>query len=429
MRESKILILVLFVFFISCDSDKSGKSESDNLSDSDFTKTSDDEKSDEVSSDFEASEDWDVSIPAEIDESNSDREFKPDENLSPDSDNSDTIFDEIQDVDAADVGPDFDSEAQIEAERDEVMVDSDADVGGVVSCESTYDQELGQAWHNVGDQAERNSYRGMYWTGKSKRVCSVGVELRAKGDISNIDYKVTIWEVDIENDLHLSGTPIVTSETVNGSVVAAAASNAAPDDYWVTFDLPKETLLTSGKTVVLVSRVDVGTKDSANYVQVRNNYDEGDLENSQWNSHYTSDGTMAGRRAGDEDQPEYFACNMRLYGEDRAVSANTEVPNMPNDVEVTALSSTELHVEWTGRNVAVPVDHYNVYEYKIISSDSYDFTLLGSTKDEYFNHTDLTPNSQHYYVVTAVSTAGVEGYHSLKNSRFKPDWEATTPSN
>ena len=293
------------------------------------------------------------------------------------------------------------------------------------SCDLSYAQEIGSATAAVGNSESRNAYRGIYWTGETKTVCSVGVELVPHGDISSIDYKVTIWEVDIHDNLKLIDDPLVTSETVNGSTILAAVDNPGPDDYWVTFQLPSPTLLTSGKTVVLVSRVDPDVRDSHNYVGVRQNYDENDLENEQWNSHYYSDGVMAGRKAGDEDQPEYFACNMRLYGHPTVVDVSNEVPNMPNDVEVVAIDDQSLSITWVSRDVGVAVQSYNIYEYTF-SGSSYFLTLLGTTSGNSYTHSGLNSNSEHYYVVTAVSVAGGEGYHSLKNSRFQPDWHATT---
>ncbi len=280
-------------------------------------------------------------------------------------------------------------------------------------CNQTYSNEDGSGLAGVGDTEDRNTYRGIYWTGPTKTVCAVEFELRIKGNISAINYDVTVWEVDVQNDLYMSKL-LAKSETVSGADIV---------NGWNRFVFPTEVLLTTGKTVVVISRVDAGTRDGDNNIRVLNGYDQKDEESNQWNIHYSSDKRMAGRRPGDEDQPEYFTCNIRLFGRDTNVESNTEYPNMPEDIEATATAHDTIHITWHERGQGgVEVDHYNVYEYSFDSS-GYTATLIGSSKTTSFDHTGLAPNSTHYYVVRAVSTDGVEGYHSLKNG---DKWMATT---
>ena len=142
---------------------------------------------------------------------------------------------------------------------------------------------------------------------------------------------------------------------------------------------------------------------------------------------------MAGRNAAtnDEDQPEYYAIPWRFYGQN--VSMTGEAPNMPENINATAINPSTIRIEWkeTGQ---VGVDYYNVYEY---ASGSGMETLIGASpgvtagQTQSFTHTGLSSGSTHLYVVRAVSSEGIEGWHSLNSHNtgtpVDPDWEATTP--
>lgn len=282
-------------------------------------------------------------------------------------------------------------------------------------CQPTYNQTLGDGWAAVGNSEDRNTYRGLYWTGETKKICSVEIELGIQGNISGINYKVTVWNVDVQNDL-LCSNLIATSDIVSGSSISSDS------DKWITFDFNEEVTLTSGNTVVLLSRQDAGTKDSSNYVSVAQNYDESDSESRQWNIHYYSSRVMAGRSAGDEDQPEYFACNFKFMGYNSLVSSHLEFPNMPEDITASALNSNTVRISWfeRGKN-NLPVDHYNIYHYNTNSGAS---SYIGSSKETHFDHTGLLSGSTHTYLVRAVSVDGNEGFHSIKNGT---GWQTTTP--
>lgn len=282
-------------------------------------------------------------------------------------------------------------------------------------CQPTYNQSFGDGWAAVGNSEDRNTYRGLYWTGETKRICSVDIELSIQGNISGIDYKVTVWNVDVQNDL-LCTNLIATSDIVSGSSISL------DPDKWITFDFNEEVTLTSGKSVVVLSRADAGTKDSSNYVSVAQNYDESDSESRQWNIHYYSNRVMAGRSPGDEDQPEYFACNFKFLGYNSPVSSHLEFPNMPEDITTSAVNSNTIRISWfeRGKN-NLPIDHYKVYEYNINTGLS---SYIGSSKETHFDHDGLVSGSTHTYLVRAVSVDGNEGYHSIKNGS---GWQAKTP--
>ena len=282
------------------------------------------------------------------------------------------------------------------------------------ACNITYENGEGTAGAGVGDSEDRNTYRGIYWTGPSKTICAVDVQLYVKGDISEINYLVTVWDVDIENDLSLS-TLLASSMVVSGADIVAG---------WNRFGFTYDVTLAAGKTVVLISREDAGVKDGVNRIQVLNGYDENDTESSQWNIHYGSNMEMAGRRPGDEDQPEYFTCNFRLLGVDTTLDSAQEYPNIPEDIQVTAIGTGRLKIEWQERGTStVVVDHYNIYSYNETTAET---VLVGSSLGTSFVHAGLSKDSVHTYIVTAVSAAGNESYHSLDNH---DNWRATVVGN
>jgi hypothetical protein len=267
----------------------------------------------------------------------------------------------------------------------------------------------------VGNSESRNAYRGVYWTGENKRICKGEFRVHVTGDVSGINYKVTLWSVDTQNDLELD-TLLATSNIISGSSLS--------DGVWMPFEFSTPQDVISGKTVFLVSRNDVGTKDGSNFIQVYQDYDESDSESRAWNSHYNISGTMEGRHPGDENQPEYFTIPLRLYGENTALAGTA--PNMPENINVTAVNSTTLNIDWVEKGV-IGVDHYNVYEYNTADASKILVGTVSAPTTEY-QHTGLTSGTTHYYVITAVSASGIEGYHSVDRhqSSGDPDWEGTT---
>ncbi len=278
----------------------------------------------------------------------------------------------------------------------------------------TYSNEDGSGLAAVGNSEDRNSYRGIYWTGPDKQLSGVEIQLDWRGSIDAIDYEVTVWEVDETNDLEM-GDLLMSSTPVNGSDIVSG---------WNCFSFPSDVQLTTGKTIVVLSRTDPTTLDGSNYIRVRNGYDESDEESSQWNIHYGSNQKMAGRRPGDEDQPEYFTFNIRLYGSDVVVPASEQFPNIPEDIQTVSTSHDAITISWFERGEnSVAISHYNVYEYRVHSATTLSETLIGTAVSTSFEHTGLEPESTHTYVVRAVSDNGNEGYHSLKNGT---GWSTTT---
>jgi hypothetical protein len=268
-------------------------------------------------------------------------------------------------------------------------------------CSDIYNAPTGDGVSGVGNGESRNAYRGMYWTGQSITTCGGSVRLAIVGDITGITYKVAVWSVDVSNDLALDTE--LASATIPGSAIV---------DGWNSFAFASPVAMPSGSRVILISRVDQNTLDASNHIQVYNGYDESDAESRQWNVHYEPDGTMAGRSAGDEDQPEYFTCDWRLNAYEYTPSPALEYPSLPEDVVTSAASSTSILISWTDRSQnGVNVNHYNVYLYNTSTASK---TLIGQPAITSFTHTGLSAGT-YTYVVTAVSAAGVEGYHSLKN--------------
>ena len=70
--------------------------------------------------------------------------------------------------------------------------DTDDDDDEIITCDLTYEQALGNSWHNVGQDQYVNTYRGLYWVGETKTICSVDMNLNYTGDISSINYNVTV---------------------------------------------------------------------------------------------------------------------------------------------------------------------------------------------------------------------------------------------
>lgn len=271
---------------------------------------------------------------------------------------------------------------------------------GHSSCGITYQQEKGNSWHFVGQDQWVNTYRGIQWVGESKSICRVDMHLNHVGDISNYNYKVTVWEIDLNNDLELT-TLLATSDTVSGSLVESGGS-------WVRFNFNEPVTLISGKTAVLISRDDITQYDYSNIIQISNNYDENDEENDQFNVHY-SETTLAGRRPGDEDQPEPFAFDIRLYGEKKKIDSSLEAPAQPMNISAVDNGNSSATISWDDFNVAVDVEEYRVYSYELSNAA---LTLIGTSKTKSLIIPVESAGTELNVVVTSVSTDGVESYHT-----------------
>lgn len=148
--------------------------------------------------------------------------------------------------------------------------------------------------------------------------------------------------------IHLLGT----SAAVSGSTIDPDGLNGV----WVPFDFSSPVVLTSGKTVILISRIDPENDDTVNHLKINNFYDSNDEENDQANVHYGIDTIMKGRGPGDEDQPEPFAVNIRLYGSNYIVSPGLEYPAQPLNLTYTSGSSAGVvDLSWDDKNAAVSV--------------------------------------------------------------------------
>lgn len=267
---------------------------------------------------------------------------------------------------------------------------------------------VGDGEANVGNGGNRNSYRGMYWTGETRKVCGGSVRLTPNGDLSALTYRVSVWSVDLTDNLKLVSE--LAYININGSDIISGFND-------FTFDTPITVI--TGAAVILISREDVGTESAVNFINVWNSYDESDLESKQWNIHYHSNGDMAGRDIGDEDQPEYFTCDWKLTAYNETIAANLEYPNMPEDIMTSEASSTSVLIEWEDRSANnVVLDYYNIYSYNTSTGV---LTLVDTSETTSYTHEGLSLGT-YTYVVTAVSTSGNEGYHSLMNGT---NWQTT----
>lgn len=279
----------------------------------------------------------------------------------------------------------------------------------VDTCSLIYEAPSGDGRAGVGDYS-RNSYRGMYWTGESMYLHGGEVRLHRRGNVNLITYVISVYTVDVANDLKL-GTLLGTVNISGSSIV----------DGWNAFTFPNHIAVPSGSIAILISRTDPATHDYENFIQVYNGYDESDQESRQWNAHYHENGNLAGRGPGDENQPEYFTCDWKLVGADYNPSSNLEYPNIPEDINATAQSSSSILVEWSERGSNnVTVDHYNIYHYNTADAG---LTLRGTSATTSYTDRGLSSGTTYTYVVTAVSSAGQESSHSLDNGG---NWSATT---
>lgn len=264
----------------------------------------------------------------------------------------------------------------------------------------------------VGNQEDRNAYRGMYWTGETRKICGGTVDLTRHGNPDLYDWRISVWTVDTTNNLQL--VEQLTSVVIPGSSIVTGFNS---------FTFPEMVTLNSGTTALLVSRADLG-QSATDHLSMRIDWDEPDAESRQWASHYFSTGILAGRSPGDEDQPEYYAYTFTLNS---YISVNpvNDFPNMPEDVETSVDSPTSILITWQERGQnQVTIDHYNVYLYDTNDAST---VLVGSPTITSFTHTGLTSGT-YTYVVTAVSNTGNESYHSLKNTASGiVGWQTTLP--
>ncbi len=262
-----------------------------------------------------------------------------------------------------------------------------------------YEQSAGNSWHFVGQSNYVNTYRGSYWIGQSMNLSQAIFHLNYTGNISAINYQASVWLVDVANKLELK-TCLGTSAPVAGSAITA--------DSWISFDFPSPVSVVSGKTVILVSRVDIENDDVVNMLQINNNYDSRDADNQQMNVHYA--GTLlAGRRPGDEDQPEPFAVDIRLYGNWTSTASAAEYPAPPMRLVRTDLSDTAVNLSWVNNNVSVSVASYKVYRYVPLDAS---LVFIQDASGTSTSLTGLSGAANQQFVVTAVGTNGNESFYS-----------------
>lgn len=279
-------------------------------------------------------------------------------------------------------------------------------------------------WANVGQSEYVNGYRGIYWIGPSSRVDRVEICLNYEGDVSAVEYRMGAWTVDTADHLQL------VEETAQSNVRQGSAiildSNDTYAGAWVTFTFPEPAILATGSTALLIYRVD-GETDISNYIRVNNPYDTDDEINDQANLHYDTQGTMAGRGPGDEDQPEPFAVKIRVYGETFNVPDSQEFPAQPIRLNYSAgPSAGTVDLSWEYRSTAVIPLIYNVYNYNESNGEK---TLLGSVDHnpdqavQSYLASGLTTGENYFFVVCAVAANGNESYHSLtpEDSNFAPE--------
>lgn len=268
-----------------------------------------------------------------------------------------------------------------------------------LSCTPTYVEDQGNSWHYVGQDQYINTFRGLYWVGESKSICKVDINLNYKGDISDLDYKVTVWDVDIDNNLELT-KKIATSDTVSGAEVEAGGS-------WVTFTFPEPVTITSGKNVVLISRSDTTSYSVENILSISNNYDMNDEENRQFNVHY-SGSKLAGRKPGDEDQPEPFAFGIKMYGVNQLVKKTSTFPAAPMNISISNDNTDRAVITWDNFNLASTITGYKIYAYNMSDAS---LTPYGESSSTTFT-SEVLSSGTYNFVVTSISENGNESYHT-----------------
>lgn len=78
---------------------------------------------------------------------------------------------------------------------------------------------------------------------------------------------------------------------------------------------------------------------------------------------------------------------------------DTEAPTKPQNLETTSITSNSVSLKWDASSDNVGVVKYNIYENN---------KLIGNTPSTFFKHSDLLPNTEYHYTVTAVDAAGNE---------------------
>ncbi len=280
---------------------------------------------------------------------------------------------------------------------------------GMLSCSGTnnpaqtssmlYEQATGDSWHDVGRDNYVNTYRGSYWIGPSMNLSRAIFRLNYEGTISEINYRVSVWEVDLADKLRLK-TCLGTSVTVAGSAITA--------NSWVTFDFPSPIPVVSGKTVILISREDHTNESVANKLQIANSYDPADADNQQMNVHYAGM-LLAGRGPGDEDQPEPFAVDIRLYGNWNTSVSAAEYPGPPMRLIRNDVPTEQVNLSWVNNNLSVIVASYKVYRYNPVDAS---LSFIRNVTGTSCSLTGLTDAAVQQFVVSAVGTNGNESFYS-----------------
>lgn len=88
-----------------------------------------------------------------------------------------------------------------------------------------------------------------------------------------------------------------------------------------------------------------------------------------------------------------------------STAADTTPPNAPTNVQVTAVSSSQLNLTWTAPSDDVGVSSYNVYRCTGTCTPTDPAGLVGSTSSTSFGNTGLLASTQYSYCIKALDAA------------------------
>ena len=107
------------------------------------------------------------------------------------------------------------------------------------------------------------------------------------------------------------------------------------------------------------------------------------------------------------------------------VATNALPPTTPNGLQATAISSSQINLNWTSSTANVPVEGYYVYRSTHAHRHN-SYSLVATVPANSYGNTNLSAKTTYYYYVVAFDSAGRSGKSSIVNAVTKSNTSTAT---
>jgi len=106
--------------------------------------------------------------------------------------------------------------------------------------------------------------------------------------------------------------------------------------------------------------------------------------------------------------------------------ANATPPTTPTDLDASAVSSSQINLNWTASTANVKVEGYYVYRSTHAHHHRDSFSLIATVSNNSYGNTNLSAKTTYYYYVVAFDSAGRSDNSNIVNAVTKAHSPTTT---